>query len=383
MKNISIVVALALFGSAAFAAGETSIEGVVYGDLTNHSEKQNNGEKQSLFVNGSVNVGFASGDVYNGLSFNLGARGNRKLFEKEDGDWGDANRFDSTVFHTANLTYSNDLLTVVAGRQEIALEWLGDYHEAIVGIVKPAEALTVIAGYTGKYAESDYDGYYGGFEDDVLTLRDENGVVVISNKKQGAYVVEAIIAPVEGLAIEPWYYLVPDVADWFGGKVAFENDLFNASAAYTISKLDKKSTKNMDDGGVLHIQAGIAPAEGINAYAGFAATDEDGGAGGLSAVGENVSPFEDGDNFFNQETTTIYIGAGYEADALSVGALLGVFDTGSKGGKGSINELDLTAGYGFTDWFSLNATLVSVFGGDKAYKDTDYTSLRVAAIFNY
>ncbi|MDR0746428.1 MAG: Opr family porin, partial [Helicobacteraceae bacterium] len=223
MKKISIVAALALLGSAAFAAGETSIEGVIYGDLTSYSEDQTNGEKQSHFLNGSVNIGFSSGDVYNGLSFNLGARGNRKILEKETGDWGDPTNFDSTVFHTANLTYSNDLLTVVAGRQEIALEWLGDYHEAIVGILKPSEIVTVIAGYTGKYAESDYDGYYASFAD------------VIPNGKQGAYVIEAIVSPVEGLSIEPWFYYVPDAADWFGGKLAYGNDLFDVSGSYTIS----------------------------------------------------------------------------------------------------------------------------------------------------
>ncbi|MDR2151911.1 MAG: Opr family porin [Helicobacteraceae bacterium] len=373
MKTISIVAALALFSSAALAAGETSIEGVVYGDLTNFSEEDaGGGEKQHLFLNGSVNVGFASGDVYNGLSFNLGARGNRKLFEKEKGDWGDSDAFDSTVFHTANLTYSNDLLTLVAGRQEISLEWLSDYHEAVVGIVKPADIITIIAGYTGKYAESDYDGYYGGFGE-------------FNPSKKGAYVVEAIVAPVEGLTIEPWFYHVPELADWIGGKIAFENDLFNASAAYTVSQLDKDLTKGAEDGGVIHVTAGAKPVEGLSVYAGVAATDAEGGAGLLGAVGENVSPFEDGDPFFNADTGTIYIGASYETGALSVGALFGVFNTEDevKANEGSVNELDLTASYGFNDWFSLNGVIVSVFGGDKAYEDTDYTSLRVAAVFTY
>ncbi|MDR2034115.1 MAG: Opr family porin [Helicobacteraceae bacterium] len=372
MNKISLAAAVALLSASALVAeSKTLIEGVVYGDLTSHKEKQANGEKQSLFLNGSVNVGFSSGEVANGLSFNLGARGNRKLFEKERGDWGDTN-FEGTVFHTANLAYSNDIVTVVAGRQEIALEWLGDYHEAIVGIVKPAEQVTIIAGYTGKYAESDYDGYYNGFAD------------VIPNNKQGAYVVEAIIAPVEGLSIEPWFYLVPDAANWFGGKVAFENDAFNVSAAYTLAQLDEKYTKGFEDGAVIHVTAGFTPAEGLNVFAGFAATDEKGGSGLLGAlVGENVNPFEDGDNFFNQDTTTIYVGAGYEADAFSVSALYGLFNTGDKGGKGSISELDLIASYSFNDWFALNGIVVANFGGDKAYEDTDYTSLRVAAVFTY
>ncbi|MDR1911920.1 MAG: Opr family porin [Helicobacteraceae bacterium] len=372
MNRISLAAAVALLSaSALIAESETSIEGVVYGDLTSNKEKQANGEKQSLFLNGSVNVGFASGDVANGLSFNLGARGNRKLVEKEKGDWGDTS-FDSTIFHTANLTYSNDIVTVVAGRQEIALEWLGDYHEALVGIVKPVEQVTIIAGYTGKYTESDYDGYYGGFAEFHPT-------------KKGAYVVDAIIAPVEGLTIEPWFYSVPDLEDWIGGKVAFENDAFNVSAAYTLTQADKKLTKGAEDGAVVHVTAGFAPTEGLNVFAGFAATDEKGGAGavGLGAVGENVSPFEDGDNFFNQDTTTIYVGAGYEADAFSVSALYGLFDPGDKGGKGSISELDLIASYSVTDWFALNGIVVANFGGDKAYEDTDYTSLRVAAVFTY
>jgi hypothetical protein len=186
------------------------------------------------------------------------------------------------------------------------------------------------------------------------------------------------------LSIEPWFYYVPDAADWFGGKLAYGNDLFDVSGSYTISRLDKKYTKGAEDGGVIHIQAGATPFEGFSVNAGFAVTDEDGGSGLLGElVGENVSPFEDGDNFFIQDTTTIYLGASYEMDAFSVSGLLGIFDTGDKGGKGSINELDLTASYGFTDWFLLSGTVVSVFGGDKAYKDDDYTSLRVAAIFNY
>ncbi|GHV07887.1 hypothetical protein AGMMS50229_15410 [Campylobacterota bacterium] len=376
MGKLSLAAILALFGASSLIAADApggakvDLQGVVYGDFTQKKVKDADDSKNDSLLNLSVAIGYESGKIYDGLGFNLGARVNRKLNEGHTGEWAGygydtTNNFDSAVFHTANLTYSDDVITAVAGRQEINLEWMSDYHEAAVGILSVSDAIKVIVGYTWKYAESDYDGDAG-----------------FADVNKGAGVVDVPITFGE-VTIEPWLYYIPDISNWLGGKIGFANDSFGISAAYTISQND--SDFSNEDGTVLHINANASFEGGFSVQAGYAQIDKDGGAGSLGAVGDNVNPFEDGNYFLEQDTSTIYIGVGYEQDAFSISALYGIFDTGNKGsgGEGTLNELNLIADYAFNDWFALHGVIVQSTG-NKVYKDVDeYTAFRAAAIFSY
>ncbi|MDR2904473.1 MAG: Opr family porin [Helicobacteraceae bacterium] len=399
MKKLSLIAAAALVAAsgalAADAKGEAKLEALLYGqyDKWNLNDEEKNAGKpeKSGILQGSFNVLYNTGEIANGASLNMGARMNRKLAESHEGDWvtwadgdpkvrGEQAENDNTVFHTANLTWTNGFATIVAGRQYVELEWLGDYHEALVGVLTPHDFVTIVGGWTRAYATADYDGYNAGF-DNFHTANGVNG--------NGAGVLDITIAPVEGLKIEPWFYHIPEVANWTGGKIAYENEFVGVSAAYTISKSDSKLAE--EDDNFLHVTANVNPAEGLKIYAGLGkAGDKEGAPNLLSGVvGENITPFEDGALFLTNGVKTIYGGVGYEVGGLNLNLLYGVFDL-SKGDNdedgGKASELDFVAEYAMNKNFSARLALVSRGRNDDAYAQNGaekFTSGRLALIYNY
>ncbi|MDR3163391.1 MAG: Opr family porin [Helicobacteraceae bacterium] len=382
MRRISFVTAVALLSaSAAFGAdasefekalknGSFSFSGALYGDFTLCGEEGGGTDGQCQqdedtfgYLNGSLGVRYKSGTA-SGLTLNAGARGNVKFFEINEDDWDSS--LDNDIIDVANITYATDSLTLVLGRQEVALEWLGDYHQAAVAVFAPISELTIVGGYTWKYTEFDYDGPYGDF-------------AAFGVKNKGAGVID-VAYKAGDFTIEPWVYFVPDTANWFGGKVAYDGGDLGVSAAYTVTTDETDGEILGGSGGFLHAQATYGAGD-LSVLAGLALGNAD-STGGLGIVGENVSPFEDGDLFFENDTMTIYGGASYESGDLTFSGLLGYFDAGEDNRNGSVFELDLIATYAYSEGLGFEGKIINVFGGSDGLEDTDYTSLRVAALFS-
>lgn len=122
----------------------------------------NSGEtKDSGFSVGSVYLNYTT-PLNDSFKASVGARANVKLNEKEKSDYWGKNDDDTEAKHInavvteANLAYSKDGITVIAGRQPIDLEWIGDYHNAIVGIAE-LNKLTFVAGFTNAKGVADSD----------------------------------------------------------------------------------------------------------------------------------------------------------------------------------------------------------------------------------
>ena len=58
---------------------------------------------------------------------------------------------------TANVSYSTDKATIIVGRQAIDLEWMGDYHEAVVGALTYVPDTTIVLGHTQRFMEVNAD----------------------------------------------------------------------------------------------------------------------------------------------------------------------------------------------------------------------------------
>ena len=136
-KQLSIIAsALVLTSSAVYADSKNVDEafknGTVSGDISIHNQSWDNGtgNKDSGFTAGTIGVNYST-DSVNGISANVGFRAGHKFGEKENDDYkGDFEQ--NSVMNVANISFSNDVVSVTAGRQEIDLEWLGDFNEAIV-----------------------------------------------------------------------------------------------------------------------------------------------------------------------------------------------------------------------------------------------------------
>lgn len=353
MLTISLVTAMALSTSVfaedmkkANSINEMFSNGSVSGDLVVYGEQQNNSgtTDDAGFTMNSVGLAYETAE-FNGFKSSLGFRANNKFSELEDADYDES--APSSIMHTANISYTHEYASLAIGRQEIDLEWMGDFHEAVVGAITAIPDTTIVLGHSRRKAVADADAVLEAYAD-------FNGV-------KGASVIDAKYEGVEGLALNAYYYNVEDVASWYGAKADYDytDNLFGGTLQYAASNEDVAAT---EDGSILAVEV-RGSHSGFSANLGYIATDKDGAIGSMSAVGDNINPLEDGNQVYVAEANTIYLGLGYELDALALGAIYGSTDYSSA--SNTETELNVTADYAINDELTLGALYVNVGAQDK------------------
>ena len=336
MKKISLV-ACGVLLSSSMAFGANTIdsafkEGKVSGSLALYGQSiDNKSTSDEAFSSGAVSLAFETASLY-GFSAKAGFIGVHVFDEKNDTD---ADIIASKALMTeAYGQYSNDAVTVMVGRQAIDLEWMGDFHEAAVVAVTAIPDTTIVLGYTQKMAVAGVDEVSERFEK--------------VNGDKGAYVLDVKYAGLESVEFNPYAYSAPDLADWYGLKATFTADMFGAVAHYAASNEDVVGT---EDGSIGHLELNTTISD-FTAALGYIKTDKDGGAGNMYAVGDNISPFEDGNYVYDLDARTVYGSVGYSIAGVDLGALYGQ----TKYVDDKEKELNLTVGYSFTE--SLAASLL-------------------------
>lgn len=351
MRKISLIAASLILTSSLVVADnsfDNAIKsGTVSADVTLHGETQSNSgsTKDAGFTMGSINLGYETGEFY-GFKANVGFRANHDFSEEENGDYDGGNDDTKALLHTANISYTNEYFGLTVGRQEIDLEWMGDFHEAVVLGVTAIPDTTVVLAYTNRQAVADPDAVLEKFEK--------------FNEDDGAYVLDAKYEGIKGLVINPYYYNADNIASWYGLKADYDTDIFGLTAHGAKSDVDNSS----DDGEILHFEA-RTEISGLSLNAGYITTDNDAGVGAMDTLGDNINPFEDGNQVYEADADTAYIGLGYEVSGVELGALYGQTDYASDKEK----ELNLTADYGITENLSIGALYVDVNAQDN---DDDY-----------
>lgn len=373
IKKLSLITCgLVLSSSMAFGADslESAIKGgKASGALTAYTGKYNNETGlDSGFTNGNIAVAYET-DSYMGLSAKAEFKGNHKFSEVEDGDY--KGSFENKALMTeAYVKYTNDMFGLSAGRQAVDLEWMGDYHEAVVASVTAIPSTTIVAGYTDKMAVSDEDE-----SSDFKTIGELAGLA----KNKGAYVLDVKYEGLSGIVLNPYAYSAPDLADWYGLKGTYTTDMFGVVAHYAGSSED---TVGMEDGSIGHLELSATLA-GVTAKAGYITTDKDVGVGSMASLGDNISPFDTGLSTYDADADTVYGSLGYNIVGIDLGALYGQTTYGSSNYKEK--ELNLTAGYSFTDSLSASVLYGDVNADEKEGNtekvDNNYGLLTVAFVF--
>jgi hypothetical protein len=89
------------------------------------------------------------------LKINLGFRTNQKLYQTDN--YYDDTHKETSIFYDGNITYENDVVNVIVGRQWIDMEWLGYIHEAALATLKMIPDTSVTVGYTSRISFTDED----------------------------------------------------------------------------------------------------------------------------------------------------------------------------------------------------------------------------------
>jgi hypothetical protein len=333
---------------AAFKEGKASGSLALYGEK--HDNK--NGNSDSGYGNANATIGFETASFY-GLSAKAEFKGNLYLGEVENDNYNDS-FVNNALMTEAYIKYINDKFSLTAGRQAIDLEWLGDYNEAVVAAITAIPDTTIVLAYSQRQAESGIDRS-ADFED--------------INGNKGIYALDAKYVGLEGIEFNPYVYSVPDVVDFYGLKTTFTTDYFGITTHYAQSSIDKiyGTTNGYEDGSIGHLELNTT-VSGVSGALGYIQTDKNGGVGAMDIAGDNISPFDTGNNTYSANAKTVYGSLGYSFAGVDLGALYGETTFGSADYKEK--ELNLTIAYAITD-FVATSILYGDVNADKSNGDSD------------
>lgn len=355
LTTISLVAAASIYAAdsieSAFAKGKTT------GELSIYTESRSNGgtTKDTGYTVGSLYLNYATDSVA-GLKATFGVRANSLFGEKNNGDYNDAVK---SAITEANLAYTNGAYTVIAGRQPIALEWIGDYHNGIVGVAA-LDKLTLIAGFTNSKAEEDADT--------VASFNKFNG-------NNGAYVVDATYAINDSTKVGAYFMDAKNIFSALGGKVEASAAGVGIAAKYASTKEDAAGAK---DGSIMALDLGYE-VSGIKLRAGYVATGQDNGAGSITALGDNINPLDSTASavVYTADAKTMYYGVSTSVAGFDLGALYGTTDyAASKTQK----EINITATKEVAKNFKASLLVASV-DAQANNDDSNYMSFKLAYSF--
>lgn len=348
MKKISLITAgLLLTSSMSFAADSIESafkEGKVEGSLNLYTVKQDNkgGNQDAAFTSGDVELTYETASV-NGISGKVGFVAAHVFDEMNTDDSSDI--ANNAIMSEANLKYSNEDFSLTVGRQAIDLEWIGDYNEAVVANITAIENTDITLAYSDKIAVAGVDEVSERFEK--------------INGKEGIYLIDVKYQGFDNVELNPYFYTAKDLGDLYGIKSSFNTESFGIVAHYAASNDDDSSVEN---GSIAHLELSTQLA-GVNLVAGYVKTDKDGTGSIIDAgLGDNISPFEDGNHVYDADARTTYGLIGYEIAGISLGALYGETKYVSVKEK----ELNLMAEYSFTDTLSASALYADIKNDDSA-----------------
>lgn len=359
MKKFSLIIASFLMTGNLLA--DNSLEsafkaGTLQGDITLYGEKVNNDSgDDSGFTSGSIGLEYATGEFY-GLKASIGFRSNHDFSEVTKGDYAED---DKTILHTANISYANKYFELTAGRQEVDLEWMSDYHEgAMLNITSIADT-NIVIGYSNKIATADADAPLEKFEK--------------FDSKKNIYVADVKYEGVKGLVLNPYYYDADNLASWYGLKADYDTDKFGI----TIHGAKSDSEIDSNDGEILHFE-GRTEFVGLGLSAGYITTDKNSGAMYMDTAGDNINPLEEGEQIYSADADTTYVGLVYELSGIEFGAIYGHTKYANEKEK----ELNLTASYEIRDGLSLELLYLDV-NRDENNSNPDYNKIALTLAYSF
>jgi len=315
--KISVLTALLVSGLNAYEI-DKNLE--VTGFAKIHTETETEGD--TGFTMGSVGVGYSH--TLDKIKFNVEGIANFKISEKNDDDYDDdADKFG---LRQLNIGYSTDNFEAIIGREEIDLEWIGDYHNALFTKTKLNET-TIQAGISLGSIGLDDDAPLGKYEE-IKDKDDDNSFL---------YFIDVSYEK-DNLTLNPYLFGVKDLFTGYGIKAEGKLNDISLMAHYAASSEDS-DTK---DGSIYNVEAGFESV--VNLKVGYIKASKD-GIGSLDSYGDNINPLEEGNQVYQVDAKTWYLGVEKEIDKLALGAMYGNSKTDSLTEK----EINFNAVYAIND----------------------------------
>jgi hypothetical protein len=124
----------------------------------------------------------------------------------------------------------------------------------------------------------------------------------------------------DNLSVGGYYMNAIDLFSAVGGSVSANVAGLGVTAKYAQTSEDVANTEN---GKIYALDLGYEIEDVVTLNGGYIKTDKDGGIGTIAALGDNISPFEDGNQVYGTNAKTWYLGASSEVAGFGFGALYG------------------------------------------------------------
>jgi hypothetical protein len=298
----------------------------------------------------------------NGFNLGLGARVSSRLHEREDGNYRDAIAKDFIV-PTAFLRYTHeDLGSFTMGRQEIDLEWLNDYIEGGVASLMPMDDLELNLVWAHRQAVVD--------PDEIVDFDRMNG-------SKGLYVLDAGYRPVDWLELNPYYYRAPSLLKAAGLRATAFYEPAGSLEASTMVQIAYGNPDDDPSGGLVWLEQGL-DWNGIGLYAGYLKVRSR-GAGMLDTYGDQ-QPFEEGNQVFEPDARTTYVGADWESGPVGFEAIYGRTRYDDAGDRVREWELNLIVGYEIVENLELELMYLRVSNDDRA---DSYSTVKAGLVYSF
>lgn len=364
MKTIKLSLAAITIASMYTLANADSFAeamqgGKVTGDVTvTYEMRDQKKELNSYYDNsasavGSVELIYKTGKFYN-FSLVYGMRGYHSLWEDNKND--SSERFyglnGGSLAETsfAYLAYDTDKVHAKIGRQELNTEWMDEHHDGVSIYATPMEKLELELIWSKEHNRIWSRELFIG-NNDINKVK----------KNAGLYKVGVTLKPTDCLKVKGYALNAPDYYSIYGGKVTLDKKVGGISiGGFAHYMQTDEEVAGKDDGEMIDVKAYVGIA-GYTAGLGYIATGKDAGWGSAATGGENVDPFEEGDQIYAIDSRTTYVTLSKSVGDLSISAIYGITDyRNTKGGKEfSKSELCAWIGYSFTK--ELNLSLIPTF----------------------
>ena len=367
-KTLSLA-ACGLIFSSTMAFGADSIdsafkEGKVSGALNLYgiSKDKSGNNPDEAFSSADIELGFETA-TYNGFFGKVGFVGTHVIDESNPTDADDI--ASKSLLTEASISYGIEEASLTVGRQAVDLEWMGDYQEAAIASINAIPDTTIVLGFTDKMAVAGVDEMSDKFTE--------------VNGTKGAYVLDVKYTGFEGFELNPYYYNAPDAFDFLGLKTTYSSELFGATAHYASSDVDTTwgTANTKEDGSITHIELNTTLSD-VSLALGYIKTDKNGGVGAMDSLGDNISPFEDGNQVYEADAKTTYGSIGYSLLGFDLGLLYGQTTYGSSEDKEK--ELNLTADYAITDSLGVSVLYADI---DAQASAADYNKVLGTVTYSF
>jgi len=285
-----------------------------------HSETQTH-DKDTGYTMGSVGVGYSQ-TIDNNLKFNISGLGNIKISEQNDAYDDDANKLG---LRELNIAYKIDNNEFIVGRQELDLEWIGDYHNAILSKID-FDNISLQAGISiGNIVLNDDSA-----------LEKYNEIKDKDNKDSFLYFFDTSYTN-NILTLNPYLFGVADLFVGYGLKAETTIDQVDLIGHYAQS-----NEESQENGSIFNFEVGYK--SDLNINIGYIQTSTN-GIGSLSEYGDNISPLEEGNQVYEANSKTVYIGLSKEIDRFTFNGMYGNSTTNLL----TEQEVDFSSGYTVND----------------------------------